>query len=194
MRYPDRNVILIETYPVIAEIWRYLIGVSRAEVLRIPLVEHVDDLPGWVPQGARWLVGFAMNNATVSPCRRLSSGRKRMALAGRKYEGWTDAQRVCVANQVEHICHWKIIEGDYSQAPDVPATWFIDPPYNNKAGSYYVHSSLDFPKLGEWCKTRPGQVIVCENEGATWLPFMPFATLKSGLNGRVSKEVVWLKN
>jgi hypothetical protein len=30
-------------------------------------------------------------------------------------------------------------------------------------------------------------------EGATWLPFEPFATLKAGVNGDGSKEVVWTR-
>jgi len=28
-------------------------------------------------------------------------------------------------------------------------------------------------KLAEWCKTRNGQTIVCENTKADWLPFKP---------------------
>lgn len=32
---------------------------------------------------------------------------------------------------------WTITNLDYRQLPNVEATWFIDPPYNNKAGSFY---------------------------------------------------------
>lgn len=191
LRYPARDVVLVEKYPVVAEIWRYLIGVTPAEVRRIPLVEAVADLPTWVPAGGRYLVGFAMNAAVVSPCTRLSSGRRKLREMGRIYEGWSEAQRERVASQVEHIRHWRIVEGDYSLAPDVEATWFVDPPYNNRAGSYYVHSHVDYPALAAWCRTRRGQVLVCENEGATWAPFEPFATLKAGVNGKGSKEVLW---
>jgi hypothetical protein len=76
LRHFQRNIVLVEKYAVLAEMWRYLIGVSSAEVLAIPEVEHVDDLPASTPQGARWLVGFAMNAACATPCRQLSSGRK----------------------------------------------------------------------------------------------------------------------
>ena len=191
MRYPDRRVILVDKYPVIVGIWRYLINVSSDEILRIPYVEHVDDLPAWVPQEARWLVGFQMNNATTAPRRTLSAGRKKLAALGRANEGWSPVFRERVASQVEHIRHWQIIEGDYTAAPDVAATWFVDPPYNNKAGSYYVHSRVDYASLAAWCRTRRGQVIVCENEGADWLPFRPFAVLKAGINGKGSREVIW---
>ena len=193
MRYPDLEVVLVERYAVLAEIWRYLIAVPSSEIRRIPLVEAVSDLPAWVPQGGRYLVGFAMNAACASPCTVLSSGRKKLREMGRTYEGWSENQRERVASQVERIRHWKIIEGDYRDAPDDDATWFIDPPYNNKAGSYYVHAEIDYAALGTWCRERSGQVIVCENEGATWLPFEPFATLKAGVNGDGSKEVVWTR-
>ena len=191
MRYPDLEVTLVEKYPVVAEMWRWLIATSPTEVLRIPEVEDVRDLPDWVPLGARYLVGFSMNAATVSPCRVLSSGRKKLRAAGRVFEGWSLALRERVASQVGRIRHWRVIEGDYTEAPDVAATWFIDPPYSNRAGSYYVHSDLDYARLADWCRSRRGQVMVCENEGAAWLPFTPFATLKPGLNGQGSREFLW---
>lgn len=199
-RYPDHNVVLVEKFPVIAEIWRYLITVPASEVLRIPAnPQHVDELPAWVPEGAKYLVGWWMNAATVTPCKQLSAGLRRMGTVGgydeyvRRFGGWTEATRLRVASQVERIRHWKIIEGDYHEAPHVKATWFVDPPYNNKAGSYYPHgpSAIDYHELGCWCVDRIGQVIVCENEGATWLPFKPFATLKPGVNGKGSREVIW---
>lgn len=191
LRYPDLEVTLIEKYPVVAEIWRYLIGVSSAEVLRIPCVDSVDDLPAWVPQGARWLVGFAMNAANASPCRNISSGRLKLRSLGRRFEGWSEAQRERVAHQVDRIRHWRIVEGDFTQAPDIEATWFVDPPYRGRAGSYYVHHALDYSALGAWCRARRGQVLVCENAGADWLPFQPFARLKAGVNGNGSDEVLW---
>jgi hypothetical protein len=180
LRHYRRNVILVEKYARVAEIWRYLIGVSSAEILRIPEVEHVDDLPPWVPVGGRDLVGFAMNAAVVAPCKQLSSGRKQLRAAGRVFEGWSKALRARVAEQVNHIRHWRVIEGSYETAPDTEATWFIDPPYQ-VAGSYYIHGSaeIDFVALGEWCQARRGQAIACENAGATWLPFVPFQTIKA---------------
>jgi hypothetical protein len=116
LRYYQRRVLLIEKYPVIAEIWRYLIGARAPEILRIPLVEAVDDLPSWVPKGGRDLVGFAMNAATTQPCRTLSSGRKKMREAGRVFEGWSEQMRARVASQVEQIKHWKVFELGYEDS------------------------------------------------------------------------------
>lgn len=191
MRYFNRDVILVERYPVVAEMWRFLIGTTTAEVLRIPEVEHVDELPSWVPEGARALVGFSMNAACTSPRKQLSAGRKKLAGMGRKYEGWSHLHRERVAFQVPLVSHWKIIEGDYTSAPDIEATWFVDPPYSNSPGAQYIHADVDYEALGAWCRARSGQVIACENEGATWLPFRTFKTLKAGVNGHGSKEVIW---
>lgn len=192
LRYHDRKVILIEKYPVVAEMWRYLIRVPAAEIRRIPTgVTHIDELPAWVPAPARNLIGWWFNSATVSPRVSLSIGRQKLAAMGRNFEGWTEATRERVATQVEQIRHWQCIEGSFERAPCVDATWFIDPPYNNKAGSYYVEHAIDYTWLAAWCRSRRGQVMVCENEGATWLPFKPFAVLKPGVNGKGSREVLW---
>jgi len=189
LRYPDRQVVLVEKYPTICEMWRFLIAVSPAEVRRIPEVENVDDLPAWVPQGARWLVGFAMNSACSTPRRTLSVGRKNLRAMNCQFEGWTPALRERVASQVEYIRHWRVIEGDYTLAPDIEATWFVDPPYE-KAGKHYAHSRVDYPVLAEWCRMRRGQVMVCEADGAKWLPFRPFRSFKA-MSGRTSEEVLW---
>lgn len=192
MRYPNRRVILVERYAVIAEVWRYLIGVSASEVRRIPLVDAVDDLPAWVPPGGRWLVGFSMNSATTSPRKAISAGWRRLRdERGRNFGGWTEAHRARVAEQVDAIRHWSIIEGDYTEAPDIEAVWFIDPPYNNAAGRHYVHADINYGTLGNWCRGRAGQVIVCENEGADWLPFRAFATMKAGPRSVGSNEAIW---
>ena len=137
-----------------------------------------------------------MNAATTAPRKTLSSGEVLLIKMGRKFRGWSEGRRNRVAAQVDRIRHWKIIEGDYDRAPDFKATWFIDPPYNNAVGRHYIHGprSLDYEKLGQWCKRRDGQVLVCENEGADWLPFEPFATFKAGVNGNGSKEVLWQKS
>lgn len=94
--------------------------------------------------------------------------------------------------------HWQaidveIIHGDYTLAPDIEATWFIDPPYRGHQGSLYPHGSkdIDYDALGAWCRTRAGQVIVCESEGADWLPFQPLARLVS-VRGKRSHEAVYL--
>ncbi len=54
--------------------------------------------------------------------------------------------------------------------------------------------AIDFPALGDWCRGRQGQVIVCENDGADWLPFTPFASAHAMFGTRRSgrsAEAIW---
>jgi len=185
-------VILVEKYHVIAEIWRWLIGADPAEIRAIPEVDAVADLPEWVPQGARWLVGFSMNSVASTPRRTLSAGRRMLRAANRQFEGWTPSLRDRVSQQVTAIRHWRIVEGDYTAAPDIEATQYIDPPYQGRPGSHYTHGSrkIDYPALARWCRARRGQTIVCESATADWLPFVPFGSVR-GMSGAASREAIW---
>lgn len=186
-RYPDRKVILIDKSPIIAGIWDYLIQVSPEEILSIPDIPDggtVDDLPAC--QEARWLAGFWC--AKGSHVTRLSPSK--WSLDG-GMQGWGDFVRQRIASQVPKIRHWRIIHGEYTDAPDIDATWHIDPPYNNKAGRAYPAQPASFDDLGRWCEDRRGLAVVCENAGAEWLPFQPLRTI-SNSHHTGSKEVVWM--
>jgi hypothetical protein len=88
---------------------------------------------------------------------------------------------------IPRVQHWQIVEGDYRDLRPVQATWFIDPPYANEAGARYRHASLDYDELAGWVMSRPGQVIVCENVGADWLPFEPLGTSARGIKSRYQR-------
>jgi len=194
-RYPDRRVILVDRSPIIAGIWRYLIATPAAEILALPDIPEggtVDDLP--VCQEARWLIGFRVQNGRESPRARVSSMHKRGRSKGWT-DGWHSVTRNLIASQVDLIRHWCIIEGEYHDAPNIEATWHIDPPYNNRAGRRYPEQPDDFAALGDWCRTRRGLVMVCENEGANWLPFEPLRDIisaQTAKSGARSAEVIWL--
>jgi hypothetical protein len=108
---------------------------------------------------------------------------------------WGERIRQRIAFQVGFIRHWQIVEGEYWQAPEVQATWFVDPPYQEAGKLYRCDSSgIDYGHLAQWCRSRYGQTIVCENEGATWLSFRPFRAIKASpasRGGKVSHEVIW---
>jgi hypothetical protein len=191
LRYAERQIILVEKNPKVAATWRYLLRVSADEVRALPLLEPgqtIDDLA--VCEEARYLIGWNLNKGAVAPCRSPSAWmRTGKALS----QFWSEARRERVANQVDKIRHWQLIEGDYTDAPDIEATWFIDPPYID-AGKHYPTQPNDFMELSNWCRTRKGQVMVCENVGATWLPFKPFIDIKaneSSRGGKVSREALW---
>jgi len=195
LRWPDRKVILVERDPAVAGTWRYLLSVSAAEVLALPDLEpgqSTDDLP--LPQEARWLIGWWLNKGTAGPCK--SEGAW-MRSGTHQNSYWGPAIRMRIASQLSAIRHWTLIEGDYTEAPDVTATHFIDPPYIG-AGKYYRlgSSTIDYPALAEWCRSRRGQVIVCENVGADWLPFRPYIDIKASeakSGGKVSREAIWTR-
>lgn len=185
-RHHDCDVMLIDKDPVIAGLWRYLIAASPDEIRALPDIkpgQTVCDLN--VPQEARWLIGFWCNSGAAHPVQTQSPWN---ATPG--YFGWGEKARERVASQVPYIKHWRVFEGDYTQAPDVEATWFVDPPYEQQGKHYRFGSQmLDFASLGAWAQSRVGQVIVCEQVGASWLPFEPFGDVKASRG--VSKEVLW---
>lgn len=190
LRYPDHDVILVEKYHVIAEIWRWLIAATPDEVRAIPCVDAVADLPARVPDGARWLVGMCLGLSATRPQAVIASVLQRPGRGA--IEGWTVRMRERVAGQVGAIKHWQVIEGDYALAPDIEATWFVDPPYRGKAGRRFVHTSskLDYANLATWCRSRRGQTLVCEASGANWLPFSGFGTTR-GTGGDCSEAIWW---
>ena len=193
LRYADRAVVLCEKDPVVASVWRYLLRVSEQEVLALPDVPNdgtVDDLP--LPQEARWLIGFWLNKGSARPCRQPSSWMRTGLYAG---SFWGDRVRQTISKQLAHIRHWRLFEGSYEDCPVTgPATWFVDPPYQ-EAGRFYRHgaATIDYPALGAWCRAQQGQVIVCENLGADWLPFESVGPTKTTRKGRRSEEAVWLQ-
>jgi hypothetical protein len=192
LRHHWLKVVLVEKDPAIAGIWRYLIGASAREILALPDLPRgatVDDLG--VSDDARWLIRHWLNKgAGVS--RRLSP---RALDAPDQF--WSRTIRARIASQLPRIRHWQIIEGDYSQAPDVDATWFVDPPYEVAGVRYRCSSNdIDFPALATWCRSRRGQVMVCEQEGASWLPFSAFRVAPAirahvGEELAISREAIW---
>jgi len=196
LRYYDRQVILVERDEKVFGTWDYLLKTSEQEILSLPDLEPgqtVDDLT--LCQEARWLIGWWLNKGTASPSK-TPSAWMRQGTHDTSYWGLTVRERI--ASQLQYIRHWKIIHGIYADAPDIEATWFVDPPYQ-EAGKHYRYGSdqIDYASLAEWCRYWQGQVIVCENVGAEWLPFEPYINIKaseSSRGGKVSKEAIWLND
>lgn len=202
LRHIGASVLLIERDPYVAATWRYLLRVSPREIISLPDLEPgqtVDDLK--INEEARLLIGWWLNKGSAQPKKSPSAWMRRSREIGG--EGWKTGSggffwgarvRERIAKNLPALERWQVREGDYRDSPDIPATWFIDPPYQ-KAGKRYRISSIDYTRLGAWCKQRIGQTIVCENKGASWLNFTPFRKIKaneSKTGGRVSDEVVWI--
>lgn len=192
LRHPDHKVTLCEIDPVIAGVWSYLTTVSPDEIQALPdlvVGQTVDDLK--VCQEARWLIGFWLNRGVARPRRSPSSWMRSGVRPG---SFWGERVRTTIAGQLEAVRHWQVFNCDYRDCPvGHEATWFIDPPYQH-AGQHYAFgpNGLNYAELAEWCHSRPGQVIVCENEGAGWLPFSRIAATKT-TRARRSVEAVWTR-
>lgn len=191
VRNHTKNVILVERDPRIASVWKYLISASTDDINALPLLDRgcrVGKLD--VCEGAKNLIGFWLSKGSSHPVQTPSAWAREDRYSK---QFWGPEIRSRIAEQVPHIKHWKLLEGDYTLAPDVEATWFIDPPYF-VAGKYYTYADIDYAALAKWSTDRKGQTMVCEGRGATWLPFKTFGTFKAteGKN-RTGKtmEVIW---
>lgn len=131
-----------------------------------------------------------------------TTGRQ-FSVTSRMVRKWPlDQHRILAA--IPRIRDWTIVEGSWDALPPeidgLRATWFVDPPYwvpDDAAGTRgdgyrFGASQIDFEKLGDWCQSRRGQVIVCEQDGATWLPFRPLRRWTTATGGESDRlEVVW---
>lgn len=196
LQHHAKQVVLVEANDKVASIWQFLVAATPDQVRALPLVGPGQAIASLdVPEGARNLIGFWMARGASTPKTRPTAWMTKHA---EKYPGcfWGERVRERIASQVDAIKHWEVVLGDYSEAPDVEATWFVDPPYQG-AGVFYAHgaSLLDYEELGCWCRMRLGQVIACENLGAQWLPFEPFATVSGCKTSEKRKkrttEVLW---
>lgn len=180
----QKKVILVEIDPVVAGIWDFLIRATPEDIINLPNTKEECTFPE-----GRNLIGFYYARASTHP-RNKPSAHSRFS----KFHGWCQFRKEKLANQVKQIKHWKIYNQSYEQLDNFPATWFVDPPYSSPAGKKYKYNQIDYAKLANWCKERQGQVIVCEQEGATWLPFQEFRTInnanRTSIGPQTSKEMI----
>jgi len=184
LRYFDRDVLLVDKYEVIVKIWKWLQKCSVGDILKLPRFKQGDKIDDFTfdCEEAKLLMSFFMGFSSPSPRK---TGTNKLTTR----PNYVNFNLHKIANSLFKIRHWEIRLGDYSEVENQEATWFIDPPY--QFAGKYVHNSaaINFKDLGDWCKTRIGQVMVCDCHGADWLDFKPFAehTTKNG----VQREVIW---
>lgn len=185
LEYFDRDVVLMDKYEVIVKIWKWLQQCSPSDVKSLPRFKQGDNINSvtYDCEEARLLTGFLVGFGFASP-RDTATPRLRNRPNAQNYT----INRI--AQSLYKIKHWTIIHGSYDELPNEPATWFIDPPYQF-GGHAYVKSNkqLDFDHLSRWSMEREGQVMVCENQKATWMPFKPFVT-QNVLTGK-NQECIW---
>jgi site-specific DNA-adenine methylase len=176
-----KEVVLIEKDEQVAEIWEWLINeVTPSKIISLPNLDVGEKSSEFLHIiHAATKMAFHYKTIKVTP-----------VLA----RNWEISKRY-IAENIYKIKHWKIINGDYTVAPEIEATWFVDPPYKEDAGNGYRYGSklIDYKKLAEWAKDRKGEVIFCEGHCGDYLPFMPLLELK-GVAGKSSKEVIYYQS
>ncbi len=179
LRYFNNDVVIIDKYKVIIDVWLYLQEASIKDIISLPDVEYGDDLRKYN------LSEVEKNFIAFVSCGGISVPQYKIG----KFGNFMNS-KVKISKELFKIRHWTILHGDYNDLENKKATWFVDPPYQF-GGHKYKESNkkLDFEKLSTWCKNRNGQVIVCENTKAQWLDFKPMVTMQGQMFQ--TTEAIW---
>ena len=190
LRYFEKDILLVDKYKVIVDIWHYLQRASEKDILGLPVLKESQLLSEFnLSEIERLFMGFCIASGGMTPRNKISpfvSSRNSSRLKFRIKD---------IASNLYKIKHWKIILGSYEDLENEHATWFIDPPYQI-GGQHYKESNknLDFTFLANWCKSRNGQVIVCENMDSNWIELNPLICSKNNLAAYTKKlttEAIW---
>lgn len=185
LRYYENDILLVDKYDVIVKIWKWLQLCSEKDILGLPRFKAGDNINNhtYDCEEQRMLVGFLVGFGFCTP-RDTATPRFRQRPSAMNYT----IRRI--ASQLFKIRHWEIRHGSYEEIENEHATWFIDPPYQF-GGHAYKHSNkkIDFKHLAKWSMSRQGQVIVCENTKADWMPFKPMID-QFVLTGK-NREAIW---
>lgn len=175
-----KRVILIEKDKKVADIWDWFINRATVEEIKklpdLKVGEKSSEFLHIIHAATK--MAFAFKTIKVTPILE---------------RNWEISRRV-FADNLHKIKHWEILCADYSAAPDIEATWFIDPPYKNSPGLGYKFSSklIDYSVLADWALQRKGEIIFCEGEFGDYLPFEQLLELK-GVAGKSSREMIYYK-
>ena len=180
LKYFDRDVTLVDKCKAVIDAWLYLINASNKDIMSLPKLNPHDNIDNFnLSVGEKSLLSFLVNVG--------NTGRKSMT--ERSFNQF-DIQIKNIRSQLFKIRHWNIVFDDYKNLKNIEQTWFIDPPYQYGGNEYKENNKqINFNELGEWCKIRNGQIIVCENTKANWLPFLPMIDMMGSVHK--TTEAIW---
>lgn len=185
LEYWERDVLLVDKYDVVVKLWEWLQQCSPKDILSLPIPKVGDKIKrdDFDCDEQFWLMGFSIANGTSSPQQSVSK-------FGVSSEYYFKHKIEKYVSHLPKIKHWEIIQGSFEDIPNQKATWYVDPPYQF-GGERYKESNkkIDFEKLGKWCESREGQVIICENTKADWMDFKPMIQF-NGLR-KTTTEAIW---
>jgi site-specific DNA-adenine methylase len=106
LKYWNKQVLLMDKYSVVVELWKWLQKQSRNEILDLPNMEKGDDLRLLdLPKEAKYLIGFCINRGSIAP-KNIASG----------FNNWNE-DKIKIADNVFKIKHWEIVQGSYEDLP-----------------------------------------------------------------------------
>jgi len=192
-RYPWKRIILCELNPAVASCWSWLISASVDEIMNLPVELPVgtDIRTLSISSGAKELIR-RWQRVGRNDCWTISNWNNKPGL-------WQESVKISICESLPKIRHWEVFCGSYSELPNNEhVTTLVDAPYQHVKAYAKEFEQIDYGHLGNWCQGRKGQVIVCEQQGADWLPFEPFKELtccknRGKKNTHKSKEVIWTK-
>lgn len=184
LKYFDRDILIVDEYDVMIKIWKWLQLCSPQDILKLPRLKEAERVSDYKLdcEEAVLLMGFLVGKNVQSPKNKAS------ARATTQRPKHINYQIKKIAGNLYKIKHWNIVLGSYQGIDNFEATYFIDPPY--QVGGYvYKKHKIDYKELAEWCRSRNGQVIACENTKANWLPFLPMKKQRGSTAN--STEAIW---
>ncbi len=167
LRFFECDVTLNDSYEAIINIWKWLQKCSVDDIKRLPNPKPREDIRNYTfdCDEAQMLMRFMIGGGLAWP---------QWIVSPQGFGGGVASSKKTIVNNLHKIKHWKIVCGDYRDLENDEATWFVDPPYQNGGHKYVKNNkSINYQDLAQWCKDRNGQLIVCENTKADWLPFKP---------------------
>ena len=169
LKYWEKDIILCDKYQRLIDIWLYLQTASAKDINSLPVLskgQNLNDFKFMCPE-EKDLMGFMIQAGVNSPRLTCTEAGVRNQKTAKKN----------ILNNLHKIKHWSIKCCDYADIENINATWFVDPPYQN-GGKYYIHKSINYNDLKDWCLTRRGDVIVCENTKADWIELKPLKKIQ----------------
>lgn len=176
-----REVHLNDKYDVVYKIWNYLKNVTEDEINSLPNLKLGDDLRNLgLTEEQYLLMSFCIATGRAQPAFTVTAFGDKTSYPKddprwRPNSTWTLTKKR-ILNNLNLIKDWKITNQNYLDLENEEAVWYCDPPYKF-GGDLYVENQIDYNQLRDWCLSRKGQVIVCENSKADWLPFKPLVQL-----------------
>lgn len=177
---------LLDLDPNIQAVWRFLLSATADDIWDLPDLPAEGDTTDGLDSGPAALIGFWLTKSAAP-------ARRRGAYAARpewRHLFWRPEVKERIATQLPRIQGWRFDGADFEQAPTGADTYFIDPPYQRAGGRYQVRFT-DYERLAAFAHRMPGRVIVCEGDGAAWMPFKPMGEFKTFASGS-SPEMVYV--